>query len=386
MPVKSIACKLRVNQESAAALDATFQRFNAACNRLSQIAWEKRLFRPVPLHREAYHAIRAAFELPAQLTVRAIKKVTDSYTRDRSQQHTFGLRSAVIFDARCFTLYGGSAASLTTVLGRYRFSLAHGGKQRDQLAAGEIGEADLLFRDGNYYLSIAVKTPDPPPADTSGGILGVDLGIVNLATDSDGTPYSGAEIQARRKQVERSVRLLQKAGTKSAKRHLKKIAKKRSRYRADTNHCIAKKIVATARTGKKALALEDLTGIGQRASTGYFNRAAKRELGKWAFRDLGEKIAYKAAEVGIPVVFVDPRNTSRTCHVCDYCDPANRKSQAHFHCLRCGRDDHADQNAARNIATRAAMSGSLLSQGNLPWNGDWSALGTSRAALAAAVT
>jgi IS605 OrfB family transposase len=361
MPVKSIACKLRIDVEKKAALDATFDRFNAACNRLSEIAWEKKLFRPVPLHREAYYAIRAEFDLPAQLTVRAIKKVADSYARDRSQQHTFGPRSAVIFDARCFTLHGVSAASLTTVHGRFRFSLAHGGKQRDQLAAGTIGEADLLFRDGNYYLSISVKTPDPPSADTSGGVLGVDLGIVNLATDSKGTAYSGAAIKAKRRQTERSVQLLQKAGTKSAKRHLKRISRRRSRYRRDTNHCLAKKIVATAATGKKALALEDLTGINQRASTGW-NRAARRELGKWAFADLGAKIAYKAAGAGIPVFFVDPRNTSRTCPTCGFCDQANRVSQAHFHCLKCGRDANAELVGALNVAARAEQSGGLLSR------------------------
>lgn len=354
MSVKSIACKLRIDAEKKAALDATFDRFNAACNRLSKIAWEKQLFRPVPLHREAYYAIRAEFDLPAQLTVCAIKKVTDSYAMDRSQQHAFGPRSAVIFDARCFTLHGVSAASLTTVRGRFRFSLAHGGKQREQLAAGTIGEADLLFRDGSYYLSISVKTPDPSPANTSGGVLGVDLGIVNLANDSEGTTYSGAAIKAKRRQTERSVRLLQKAGTKSAKRHLKKISRRRSHYRCDTNHCIAKQIVTTAADGKKALALENLTGINQRASTGW-NRAARRELGKWSFADLGAKIASKAAEAGIAVFFVDPRNTSRTCPTCGFCSKANRVSQAHFHCLQCGRDANADFVGALNVAARAEL-------------------------------
>jgi len=385
MPVKTITCKLRVDAEKAAALDATFDLFSGACNFLSGIAFEKQLFRPVALHREAYYATRAEFQLPSQLTVRAIKVVTDSYTKDRSQRHSFGPRSAVVYDARCFTLHGVSAASLTTIHGRFRFSLAHGGKQRVDLAAGQIGEADLLYRDGNYYLAISVKTLDPPPADTSGGVLGVDLGIVNLATDSEGTRYSGATIKERRRKTERHVRLLQKRGTKSAKRRLKQISGRRARYRRDTNHCIAKTLVATAVVRKKALALENLTGIGQRASTGW-NRAAKRELGKWAFADLGAKIAYKAAEAGVPVIVVDPRNTPRTCPSCGYCDKVNRVSQAHFHCLQCGRDDHADWIGALNVAARAEQSGRLLSRLNLPWNGDCSRPGTSHAALAAVGT
>src|SRR5437016_3206371 len=189
MLVKTVTCKLRVNEESAAALAATMVLFNTVCNRLSEIAWETETFRAFELQRRAYHPLRAEFGLPAQLTIRAIKKVCDSYRVDRSVQHVFGMRGAVVYDARCLKLRGVSAAELTTVHGRFRFSLAHGGKQRDQLAAGATGEADLLFRDGAYYLAIAVKTPDPPPADTSGGTLGVDLGIVELATDSTGTPY-----------------------------------------------------------------------------------------------------------------------------------------------------------------------------------------------------
>jgi putative transposase len=57
-------------------------------------------------------------------------------------------------------------------------------------------------------------------------------------------------------------------------------------------------------------------------------------LGNWAFADLGAKIKYKATEAGLPVVEVDPRDTSRTCSTCGHCDKANRKSQSHFLCIR----------------------------------------------------
>jgi transposase len=54
---------------------------------------------------------------------------------------------------------------------------------------------------------------------------------------------------------------------------------------------------------------------------------------------------------GIPLVFVDPRNTSRTCSECGHCEKANRKSQAEFVCKHCGHSMNADLNAARNIAS-----------------------------------
>jgi IS605 OrfB family transposase len=358
MLVKTVTCKLLVTEESCAALAETMALFNTVCNRLSEIAWETKTFRSFDLQRVAYHSLRAEFGLPAQLTIRAIKKVCDSYRVDRSVQHLFGMRGAVIYDARCFKLHDVSVAELTTIDGRLRFSLAHGGKQRDQLAAGTTGEADLLHRDGNYYLAITAKTPEPPAADTSGGFLGVDLGIVELATDSEGASYSGEAVKSVRRRVKRVRRLLQSKGTKPAKRHLKKIRMRQSRFVRDTNHCIAKKLVKTALSRQKALALEDLTGIRERGSG--LNRETRWLLGNWAFADLGAKIAYKAAEAGIPVVLVDPRDTSRTCSRCGHCDKANRRSQSHFLCLHCGLDMNADFNAALNIEARAALSDSLL--------------------------
>jgi putative transposase len=321
----------------------------------------------VRLHNIAYHRMRHEFRLPAQLTVRALAKVADSYKTDRSIQHVFGPRGAVVFDARCFTLENLSSVSLTTTRGRRRFVMAHGGKQREQLKAGTTGEADLLYRDGSYYLAIAVKTTEPPKSETPGGVLGVDLGIVEIATDSEGHSYSGAAVKSVRRRVRRIRRLLQAKGTRSAKRHLKKIKRKQSRFVRDTNHCIAKTLVATAVSRQKALALEELKGIRQRGNG--LNREMRWLLGNWAFADLGAKIRDKAAEAGIPVIEVDPRNSSRTCSQCDHCEKANRKSQSRFHCLKCGWESNADYNAALVIAARAAVPDGLLCRVSLPWNG-----------------
>jgi putative transposase len=367
MLVRTVTVKLRVNSETAAALAETMERFNAVCNRLSELAWEKQTFRQYDLHALAYHEIRQEFGLPAQLTVRAIAKVADSFKADRSVKHVFGPRGAVVYDARIFRLENLSSVSLTTVRGRLRFVMAHGGKQREQLAAGTTGEADLLFRDGNYYLAIAVKSEPPPPAETEGGVLGVDLGIVELATDSEGNNYSGETVKAVRRRVKRIRSLLQAKGTKSAKRHLKKIKRKQSRFVRNTNHCIAKALVGNAVSRQKALALEELKGIRQRASG--LNREMRWLMGNWAFADLTAKIVYKAAEVGIPVIFVDPRNTSRTCSRCGHCEKANRKSQSQFLCVNCGFETNADFNAALNIEARAAVSTGLLCRVSLPSNG-----------------
>ncbi len=359
MILKAVRVKLRTNEKTAAALADTMATFNAACNALSQLAWDTQTFRQFDLHAAAYHKTRADFGLPSQLTVRAIAKVADSYKADRSQCHSFGPRGAVVYDARCFTLKGVSSAALTTTQGRHSFSLAHGGKQREQLSQGITGEADLLFVDGNYYLSIAVKFPDPPAADTSGGVLGVDLGIVELASDSEGNQYSGAAVKAARVRTREHRRQVQKKKTRSAFKRLQKINRRASRYSHDVNHVISKSLVSTAYRLRKALALEDLTNIRERASG--FNKSMRWQMGNWAFAELAAKISYKAAAVGIPIVWIDPRNTSRTCSSCGHCDKANRKSQSRFECLHCGFCANADYNASCNIARKGEEARGLLS-------------------------
>src|SRR5262249_3803 len=139
------------------------------------------------------------------------------------------------------------------------------------------------------------------------------------------------------------------------------VAGREARFQKDTNHCISKALVKKAVAARKALALEDLSGIRERITV---RRAHRYERHSWAFFQLPAYIAYKPACAGILMVLVDPRNTSRTCSMCGHCDKANRKSQAEFSCQRCGYSAHADYDAARNIALlgeRAAVNQPITS-------------------------
>jgi len=149
-------------------------------------------------------------------------------------------------------------------------------------------------------------------------------------------------------------------GRKSAKKHLQRIARRQSRFVRDSNHCISKKIVETAIATRKALALEDLKHIRERAS-GY-SRHMRWLMGNWAFNQLAEFIRYKAEAAGMSVISVDPKYTSQTCSMCGYLDRANRPSQARFKCQVCGFEAHADANAAVVIEARGVLSYTLMSQ------------------------
>src|SRR5262249_9691465 len=179
--------------------------------------------------------------------------------------------------------------------------------------------------------------------------LGVDLGIVNLATDSEGERFTGQIVRLVRKRYHLRRQRLQQVGTKNAKRRLRQIRRRESLFQRDTNHCISKKLVQKAAVSRKAIALEDLCGMQARTTV---RREHRYERHSWAFFQLRQYITYKAAQAGVAVYLVDPRNTSRTCSQCGHCEKANRKSQAEFLCQRCGFATNADYNAALNISRK----------------------------------
>ena len=175
------------------------------------------------------------------------------------------------------------------------------------------------------------------------------LGIVSIAATSDGQVMAGRRVNRYRLRQQALRRKLQAKGTRSAKRLLKKRARREARFARDANHCIAKKIVAEAERTCRGIALEDLTGIRDRAR---LRRPQRVMLNSWSFAQLGSFIGYKARRAGVPVVYVDPAWTSRTCADCGHAGKRNRVTQAMFICRGCGVVAHADRNASRNIAAR----------------------------------
>lgn len=183
----------------------------------------------------------------------------------------------------------------------------------------------------------------------------MDLGIVNLATDSDGVAYSGLQVEQARQRYQRRRSALQSVGTKNAKRRLKAIGGKQRRFQHNTNHMIAKQLVAKAKGTRRALALEDLTLIRTRTEK-TVRKSQRARHSNWSFRQLRMFINYKARMYGVPVVLVDPRHTSQACNRCGTVDKRNRLDQATFCCIGCGHTALADHNAACNIRDRANVS------------------------------
>lgn len=175
------------------------------------------------------------------------------------------------------------------------------------------------------------------------------LGIVNIATTSDGDRTAGARLNRYRKRQARFRKRLQAKRTRSARRLLCKRRRKETRFAADVNHQISKRIVAEAERTGRGIAVEQLGGIRDRVRLLKPQRAM---LHTWAFAQFGRFLTYKARVAGVALVQVDPAHTSQTCSRCGHVDKQNRRSQSKFECGQCGFVGHADHNAAVNIAVR----------------------------------
>jgi IS605 OrfB family transposase len=344
----SIQIQLKPSTQQALLLSETLQRCNSACDHISRTGWDAETLRQYDLHKLVYKDVRERFDLSAQVSVRCIAKVADTYKADCKARHTFSKYAAQPYDDRIFRFCSDTLVSIWTLAGRQKIEYVCGEKQRELLKYRK-GEVDLMFVRKKWYLSVCCDIPEPDDIEAL-DVLGVDFGIVNLATDSNGVKYSGEKVEKQRRIMKHRRRNLQRKGTRSATRKLKKLSSKQSRYQKDVNHCISKAIVQTAQRYSSAIALEQLEGITKRVKA---SRRQRAKLHNWAFAQLRAFITYKAKMLGIPVILVDPRNTSRTCPDCGVIDKKNRKTQADFQCIGCGHAGHADHIAARNIRARA---------------------------------
>lgn len=343
--------KLLPTPEQTPLLNEILERANAACNAISVYAWENRVFNQFKLHKALYAAVRQEFELSAQMAVRCLGKVADSYKADKKTKLTFKPHGSIPYDNRILAYRQQTETVSIWVIGRRIEMPYRCGQRQRELLTHQKGESDLCFQNGQFFLLATCEIDEPTPTEVK-AFLGVDRGIVNIAVDSDGQQHSGSHINAVRHRHRRLRRKLQKKGTKSAKRLLRKLAHIEQRFANDTNHCISKSIVVKAQGTGRGIALEDLKGIRDRITV---SRSQRATLHSWAFDDLEWKIAYKARMRGVRLVWVDPRNTSRTCPECGCIDKRNRPSQSRFKCVVCGCSGLADHIAALNISRRASV-------------------------------
>lgn len=340
----------------------TLERFNAAATWLAGKAFESRSANKVELQQLHYQDLRTQFGLAAQMAVRCIAQACETYKRDNSKQPRFRKHASMPFDQRMMSFKGVDRVSLLTLQGRVMVPFVMGEYQRERFT-GAVGQSDLVLRkDGKWFLLATVDAPDKATLPAT-GFIGVDLGVTNIATTSDGESASGADVERVRRKHSGLRQTLQHKASKqsqdgkrprSIRRLSKRLSKHEAHFRRHVNHCISKRLIRTATGTRRGIALEDLTGIRQRVEK-RFRKSERPKVSGWSFYQLRQMITYKAKLAGVAVVLVDPCNTSRTCAECGHCAKESRQSQSEFVCVNCNHRAHADINAAINIGRRASV-------------------------------
>ncbi|GAA4233278.1 RNA-guided endonuclease TnpB family protein [Actinomadura meridiana] len=367
-----VQVKLMPDAVQASALERTLHTVNECATSVSAASFEAyRLKGSVrDLRSMAYGDLKAR-GLGAQAAQHVIKRVVDAYTTLRASIRAgdlggersgrrraaefkpivFRADAAHTYDDRCLSWnYDARTVSIWTMDGRLkniRFACSPGAIK--QLTEYRRGESDPMSRDGMWFLVATLDIPEPEAFEPKDWI-GVDRGIANLATTSDGDNHSGRRLDRYRRWQARKKAEIQATRTRSAKQLLKKRARRESRHAAHVNHTISKTVVAVAQRTERGIALERLQGIRERVTV---RRDQRARLSSWPFHQLGAFIAYKARRAGVPFIEVDPAFTSQRCPRCGHTERANRPARDLFRCRRCGLAGPADVVAGVNVRDRA---------------------------------
>ena len=349
----TLKVKLETTEQVSQSIAETQKAYAMALNHTSDVAFEKKVFSSVALHHITYRDVREMTKLPANLVCSARNVVAEAYKRDKNKHHRWKVTAAMRYDARTLTVkLDQEYATLTTLGGRVKVNLILSDHHRQYLGGTWRIEptATVSLKGRIWYLHLIV-TKDVPDSESDARI-GLDSGIVRIATTSTGKVFKGGIIKHIRERRFKQRRDLQSARHKSRnqRRLLQRLAGKEKRSVEWLLWNVANGIVDEAlKISAGTIAVEDLKGIRARIKVAKKQRLIHHG---WPFSSLFLKLAHVASKQGIKVEPVDARNTSKTCHKCGHCDRANRKSQTVFVCVRCGHKSNADFNASLNVRDR----------------------------------
>jgi putative transposase len=399
--------KLKTTPEQFKALRQTQLAYRDALNHVSRYAFEHgKTSNRERLQKGNYRDVRELFGLPSEMTANVIRQVGVTYKglwtklrkniehrRAKITKKRFkGLdrppryvSPTVTYNYKYdYSFKPEQQVSIRTLRGRIVLPFEGYGPHVALIQHGANIKAGRLWYDKQrkqFYLLVCLEREiaDPTP-EVQQAILGVDVGQRYLAVTATLTEesqfFSGKTVMSRADHYARLQKRLQRKGTRAATRRLVALSGRERRLKLNSNHVIAKRIVN--RHPYTLIGLEDLTGIREHTRRRKHMRKGKkvipvspkarranRHASKWAFAELQNIIAYKAALSNSMAVKVDADFTSQACPMCGYKDKKNRPQKGllflcqNKQCLyrqRTGRPYtlHADLVGARNIAMRTS--------------------------------
>lgn len=322
---------------------------NQACQECIDIGMKSKTFNKTRLHQLTYHAIRKAHpELNSSLVTAVRDQASDMLKRLKlKKKPTKKQHSSIRLNHNTFRFLPDSKmVSISTINGRKKYAVKIPPYFQKYLFK-DSDSATIKLKRGRIFLNIIAEIVAPVKR-TIKKIIGVDRGVYNPAVTSDNTFFNSRKLREVKGRYRHLNGCLQRAGTRSAKRHLQRLAGRERQFVADVNHCISKAIV---NKDCDAIALEELR-TGNMKRKGGTGKKTRTLIGSWSAKELLTFIQYKAEMLGKTIILVNSHYTSQACNRCGDIRRANRKGRL-FKCSVCGYSLHADLNASRNIACLA---------------------------------
>lgn len=340
----TLQIKLRPTKEEAALLDFTMQEYVSLANDIIDYA--------VAIDKTPKLTSKMIFApLPSKLKNQCCMDVKNAYKKAlkyHSKMPVFK-KPVAIWNNQSYTVANNYIAlSLFTNNKTKKTKITAMIPQQalDIITTHKLGTLRITKKNNKYIAQIAYKVIEPS-VKQDGNIMGVDLGIKcpAVAVTSNGkTKFygNGRQNKYMRRKFTSKRKKLGKAKKLNA---IKKIGNKEQRWMTDQDHKISRAIVNDAIANNvKTIKLEELSNIRKTTRT---SRKNNRSLHNWSFYRLAKFIEYKAALVGIEIVYVNPAYTSQTCPCCGKHNHANDRN----YICSCGYHTHRDRLGAVNILT-----------------------------------
>lgn len=337
----------------ASLLEQAKECFNACAN----VVAEKKL--PLSLkvvHEHCYHNLRVQFPLlPSQAVIKMQQEVLTAFKSIRSNKHknaeTPQRKSlSMRIDKRLYSNLNNEGVSLSGPQRgkRQRYEFLCYDRVNELFRNCTTKDPLIFIRDGKPYLSVPFEVPVKPV--TSETSIGVDLGERMLFVTSEGKAFRDKTYLREKRKVRHLKKKLQAKGTKSSKRHLKKVRKREKNVTKDMVNRACDALIKS--TDASILVLENLKGIKKNTSRNKDGKKKKdhnRRLAQVPFYLFKEVLTNKAPRFGKKVETVPAYNTSQMDSR-NGCVGGDRVGRRYY-----GKDGvvlDADWNAAVNIAKR----------------------------------
>ncbi len=209
---------------------------------------------------------------------------------------------------------------------------------------------------GRWHVAFA-QIPTPIPSPGTGEVVGVDRGVIHVATVSDGTFYDYArpDLDANVKHAQRRLSKAKRGSNRRGRARLR-VARTQAR-RANARKDFLEKATTDITRRFDVIRLENLNVRSMtRSAKGTLDEPGTRVAQKsglnrsildkgWS--QFATRLEQKASG---RVEYVPAAYTSQRCSECGVINSDSRKSQALYECVSCGFSGNADVNAAKNIA------------------------------------